>query len=168
MKKWLSILLLITTICCESKDEIELHDYRDPYTGLFKFRIINSIVSMCYDTSELCINGWKEWNIDTGYFTSYIEKYDTNRLSLAFGDDTMYPYYEGTELIYLTQKINPVISRDGILSLQEFHAGSHNNFDGYFTGFDKITIKIQTGGLIGGYDNYDIEGILEESDDFSL
>ena len=154
---FLSVVFLFA-ISCEKENPQTEKDYRTPYTGVFKFTSANSTMVMCYDTVFPCIDGWKEINMDTNNIVSDVEKYDTNRIKIQFGDSIIGVDDRG-DTVY--QTIYPILSINGDLSLPEYPIGGHNYFTGFFKGHDTVEINIQFGYGIGGYDKYKIIGIRE-------
>lgn len=148
------ILLLLS---CE-KTPIE-EDYRDNYTGIFYFTTIGQGISMCYDSSTTCINGWEIVNSDTTFINSEVELVDSNRLKILFGDGIIGKDDKGN---IIDQTINPILFADGELSLPEYPIGGHNMFLGNYFGFDTICMTLQFGYGIGSYLKFEVTGIREK------
>lgn len=156
MKKIIFIFLLtLPFLGCKKKDNNK-EDYRNSYIGTFNFMTIKRTIVMCYDSSSDCIDGWKEINKDTNNIISDIEKHNTNRIKIQFGDSIIGVNDKG-DTIY--QTIYPILSINGVLSLPEYPIGGHNNFTGFFKEHDTVEISIQFGYGIGGYDKYEIIGL---------
>ncbi len=111
---------------------------------------------MCYDTVFPCINGWKEINIDTTLLISVVDKQDTNRIKIQFGNSIIGVDDRGDTI---SQTLYPILSLKGDLTLPEYPIGGHNNFTGFYKGHDTIKIHLQFGYGIGGFDKYKILGI---------
>jgi hypothetical protein len=156
MKKIL-ILIVILFFGCEKKNDSDKDDFRKPYTGVFNFTTTKCNVCMCYDLSSDCINGWRKTILSTKTITSNIALYDTNRLAIKFGNDTL----GKADNIFITQTMYPVVSLDGILSHTNYPLGGRDLFQGYFVGLDTIIIKIELG-LNGMYYKYEVRGIREK------
>lgn len=156
MKKLL-IIIPFLFFGCDKKNDSNNGDFRKQYTGLFNFTTTKSNVCMCYDLSSDCINGWRETILSTKTITSNIALYDTNRLSIKFGNDTM----GKADNVFITQTMYPVVSLDGVLSQTNYPLGGRNFFQGHFVGLDTIIIKIELG-LNGMYDKYEVKGIRKK------
>ena len=159
MKKHVYILILIfIAFSCEIENSKEYEDYREPYTGLFMFTTVKSTRVMCYDTVLPCIDGWKEINIDINTIIREVEKNDTNRIKIQFGDSIIGVDDRGDTM---NQTIYPILSSNGDLTLPEYPIGGHNNFSGFYKGYDTIELNLQFGYGIGGYNKYKITGIRD-------
>jgi hypothetical protein len=156
MKKIL-ILIPFLFFGCDKKDDSDKDDFRKQYTGLFNFTTTKSNVCMCYDLSLDCINGWRNTILSTKTTTSNIALYDTNKLAIKFGNDTL----GKADNVFITQTMYPVVSFDGVLSQTNYPLGGRNLFQGYFVGLDTIIIKIELG-LNGMYDKYEVKGIRKK------
>ncbi len=154
----LLVVLSLYTFGCEKGNVPHEEDFRTPYAGLFKLTTVKSTMVMCYDTLFPCIDGWKPINIDTNHVINEVEKYDTNRMKIEFGNSIIGVDDKGDTI---SKTIYPIISSNGDLSLPEFPYGGHNSFSGFYKGHDTIEINLQFGYGIGGYDTYKIVGIRE-------
>jgi hypothetical protein len=134
--------------------EQEVVDYRNSYTGEFKFTTLTNTKSMCYDSSETCVNGWMSYNFETTQITSHIEMFSENRLKIHFGDGALGHYNDSTYF----QIFYPELSPDGSLYFPDYPRGGHNNIEGKFNGYDTLIMKFNFGFLIGGYDEYSVMG----------
>ena len=143
-------------------------DYRDSYTGKFHFTTLHSTITMCYhDTtvSDGCVNGWKVLCTDTVHYWSNVVKEGIERIKIQFGDGiigvfTTVNFGDGTiKHDTIKQTIYPILLANGEFVLPEYPPGGHNRFEGSYLGKDTINIIIQVGGLIGGYDKYEIVGV---------
>ncbi len=156
------IILLITFILfsCKKENIQDIKDdYRKPYTGLFSFSTVKSTMVMCYDTLPPCIDGWIEINIDTINFLSNVTLIDSNKLKIQFGDSIIGIDDNGDTL---PQTLLPILLLNDSLSLLEYPIGGHNKFIGFYSNYDTISIYLQFGYGVGGYDKYNISGIRAE------
>jgi hypothetical protein len=148
-------MILLSSSC--NKEPIE-EDYRVNYTGYFNFITIEQGISMCYDSSSACIDGWEIVNTDTSYITTEVVLADTNRLKIKFGEGII---GENDNDSLIAQTINPILMADGELSLPEYPIGGHNKFSGNYFGFDTIRMDFQFGFGIGSYKKFEVIGVRE-------
>jgi hypothetical protein len=151
-------IFLIFLGCNKDSDESNLPnkiDYREAYLGEFTFTTIRTVVSMCYNSSDTCINGWAKYTYKPTILKSLVEPVGTNKLNIKYGDGIL-GYYNNKPII---QTFTPEISSTGELSYPEYPSLSYNIFEGYYKGKDTIIINIQYGGGIGIYSKYEITGI---------
>ena len=151
-KNWGGLILVILLLySCEN----EVVDSRIPFTGEFNFTTISNNRTMCYDSSSLCVNGWKNFNFDTTHITTNIELYSKNKLKIHFGNNVLGHRNDSTynEIFY------PEILPDGTLNFPEYPIGGHNRFEGKFIGYDTLKMNFHLGFLIGGYNVYGVTGI---------
>ena len=158
-KNIFALFLIIAFMGCE-KPIKEEPDYRNFYTGKFHFTTLHSPIVMCYHPpspdSNCCVNGWRVMYTDTVHYWSNVLKEDTERIKIQFGDGIITVNDKG-DTIYKT--IFPIINSNDILTLPEYPTWGHNRFEGSYIGKDTINIIMQVGGMIGGYDKYEIVGI---------
>jgi hypothetical protein len=149
-------IIVLLAISCEKDTAPTEEDYRTPYTGLFTFTTVKSTMVMCYDTVFPCVDGWKEIDIDTNIIISAVEKNETDRIKIKFGDSIIGIDDKGNTI---RQTIYPKLLSNGALVLPEYPVGGHNRFTGLYKGYDTIEINLQFGYGMGGYDKYKILGI---------
>ena len=155
--KWYYLLFVIVFLKRKKKDNNQAdEDYRKPYTGVFNFTTIKSTVCMCYDTIPPCINGWKEYDFDTTYYSSNVSIIDSNRLVIQIGDGIIGVDDRGNDV---SKTFYSILLNDS-LSLPEYPLGA-GYFKGHYIGYDTIILDIQFGYGIGGYHKYEILGIRE-------
>jgi len=159
MRKLIFLIVVVSFISCEKKNDSEKEDIIKPYTGLFNFKTTKIVVSMCDGLSSTCIDGWEEICLDTSYITTNVKEYDTNKLVVQFGNDTIGKTDNDS---IITQTIHPTVSLNGTFSLPNYPIGGHNSFQGYYIGLDTIIISIKYGGLIGMYNKYEVIGIRKK------
>lgn len=150
---FICIVLLLSGCKKEPRDE----DYRKPYTGFYKFTTVRKGISMCYEPSSTCVDGWEVVNSDTSLITSEIEKFDTNRLKIQFGEGIIGK--DDKDSVW-EQTVYPILLSNGELSLPEYPIGA-GYFKGYFNGNDTLILDIQFGYGIGSYTKYEVMGIRE-------
>jgi hypothetical protein len=151
---FISIVLLFSGC---NKDPI-VEDYREPFIGWFHFTTIRKGVSMCYDSSATCIDGWEIVCSDTSFIASEVEKSDTNRLKIYFGDNILKEDFNDNTIKQITY---PVLSHDGELSLSGY-SGEIRYFTGYFIGYDTLVLAIRPAGGIGSFVKFEVTGIREK------
>ncbi len=155
MKVLYYIVIVLFFLGCK-KEPIK-EDYREPYTGLFNFTTIEKGISMCYDSSATCIDGWETVIIATSFISSSVESIDTNRIGIKFGNGII-----GTDDkdSVMEQTIYPILLPDGELSLPEYPIGA-GYFKGYYIGFDTLILDIRFGYGIGAYKKFEVLGVRE-------
>lgn len=155
------ILFLLLFSGCEKDNIPEDLDYRDPYTGSFFFTSIKSVISMCYDSSSTCIDGWEVFSTDTTYRISDIIKHDSCQIEFQFANDNI-GYYNGSPINLV---IYPILNKDGeLISTSDFAQPGirTRDFRGNFCGKDTLEIYFEFGtGGMGAYYIYEILGIRE-------
>lgn len=123
MKKIIIVLFVFLFMDCTKEDDSKNEDYRNAYTGSFNFTTVKNTIVMCYDSSATCIDGWHEYQIDTSYLSSIVEKKDSNKLIIKFGNGIIYQY--NNDSVY-GQTIDPIISLNVTMSLPDYLKGGHN------------------------------------------
>ncbi|MFW5822749.1 MAG: hypothetical protein ACOCU7_05115 [Tangfeifania sp.] len=149
---------LIVLFCLITTCKKEKTDYRLPYTGNFEITTFKNVVSMCYDSSASCIDGWETIRMDTTTMNSFIEAVNKNRLDIEFGTNEIGRYNDSIykEIFY------PIISSEGEMTLPEYPRGGHNFFEGFFFGYDTLIMNFHYGFGIGGYRQHEITGIRKQ------
>lgn len=148
--------MILSFLGCDKKNDsegnIKDQDYRNSYTGIYNFKTIYHITSMCYgDDTTPCVDGWKKWGFDTLYFKSTITKLDSNRLFIEFMEKELDGYNDS---IILTQ--------DGKILSPTFPKGGFYYFEGSFISKDSVWLKLNMGGGMGGYETYETIGVREK------
>ena len=152
MKKIIFVLILISFVVSCKKPPIDEFDYRDPYTGKFHFTTLHNVIAMCYDEPD-CIDGWRVIQRDTVQYWSNVLKEGCERMKMHLWDST------DVRLGKAYHAIVPIIDQNGLLQLPEYSSATYPCFRGAYIGKDTINIYFQIGGLIGGYDKYEITGV---------
>jgi len=146
---------------CEKDNPPEVPDYRDPYTGKFSLTTIEKVISMCYDPSPTCIDGWEVLFCDTIYKTSEITRHDSCKIEIPFGEGNL-GYYNDTPIL---RTIYPEINVNGELDGQHdlFNVETRTrNFQGNFKGHDTLYVYFEfSSGGMGSYMKFEITGIRE-------
>jgi hypothetical protein len=145
------LLILISIIACEE----EVLDYRDKYTGNYKFEITYSYpIYVWVDSLQM---NWIYWN-DTSYFyNGFIKKSanSENRILIHWGKDTLCII---NNIVY-TQTNEIIVDSSGILSYPEYSIGGHTSlsFPAYLRN-DTARFIFESGGL-GAYETWNVIGI---------
>lgn len=110
-KLHLVMFIAFTFYCCKT----ESSDYRHIFSGEFHFTTIRSVIEMCYDCSENCVDGWTVYMSDTTRVTSEIELFGDNRLRIKFGEGQLGIFNDNI----ISQTFYPKVSPNGDLSYPE-------------------------------------------------
>lgn len=131
----------------EAEINLEIRDYRNPFTGDFYFRVI--------------IQHWvlgQPTTYDTSFYSGVIRKYELadSENDLSPGNDSEEnPDKKITIEFSPDTRITSLISEDGTLIPK---SGHHYGHSGAFVNVDKIKFFVGGMGGLGGGWNYDVEG----------
>ena len=151
--RYLLITLVLIVGC--NKDQ---PDFRQPYTGTFEFTRMRNVIEMCYEPSKSCIDGWTIFRSDTTNFTSQVQLYKGDRLSIQFSEGKLGIFNDSI----IQETIYPIVSEDGILAYPELMNSCGRTFTGKYVGYDEITVNFQYGCGVGIYFEYFVRGVRKK------
>lgn len=133
-------------------------DFREPYIGTFEFKRIRSVIEMCSDSSETCVDGWAVYFRDTTYLISEVELYQDDQLKIQFGEGQLGTFNDSI----INETFYPRISSEGELTFEELMNICGRFFNGRFNSYDEIEMNFQYSCGIGIYFDYNVTGLREK------
>ena len=153
MRYFVSFLLITMLVSCHKKEveeikEVEEVDYRDKYTGTFRF------TGYYYQKSWSGDDYPDIEKFDTIIVDGSIVKYDTNKLKIIFKDTYSEPDIESITFPVVIDGLAYVtITDSGAISYPEFYTTGQQWFEGKFFNNDSLSFEYGISAHVGTQDD---------------